>query len=386
MVGATVLGGCDQIPTLGPHLGEIVDEAKVAGRYGFVLVNVDNDVLHAANRIPHATLRQFFPGDQPVVPRIGPGDVLTVTIFESGAGELFTPPTPQQLPYGTTKETLPPVTVDPHGNFMMPFAGTIRAAGRTPADLQAQIRRRLGGKAIQPQVLVTVSSDKTNVVTVTGAVHNPGRFTLSPASETLMQIIAEAGGSTGLATDTVLQLTRDRRQIAIRLSDLLSFPQQDIHAKPGDYLNLVQDPRYFLIYGAVYKSGSYPLPVDKITVAQAVSSAHGMIDAMADSRGVFVFRYEFAQVLHDIPARQIASAPIPESRSDAPSVPVIYHIDMKTAAGIFYAQAFQLRDKDLVFVPSAPTVDWEKFLDLFRLTTSPVISGTTSAVEMNRGF
>jgi polysaccharide export outer membrane protein len=66
--------------------------------------------------------------------------------------------------------------------------------------------------------------------------------------------------------------------------------------------------------------------------------------------------------------------------------PVIYRIDMKTAAGIFYANAFQLRDKDLVFVPSAPTVDWQKFLDLFRLTVAPVVSGTAQAIEINRDF
>ncbi|MGH6981379.1 MAG: polysaccharide biosynthesis/export family protein [Stellaceae bacterium] len=386
ILGAGALAGCDQIPTSGPHLGEIVDEAQMAQRYGFVLVNVDTDVLHAITLAPHSTLRQYFPDDRPVVPRIGPGDVLSITIFESGTGELFAPPSAQQLPYGTASVTLPPVTVDPRGVFTMPFAGTINASGKTPSELQAQIRRRLSGRAIQPQVLVAVSADKTNVVTVTGAVRNPGRFTVSPASETLMQIIAAAGGSTGLASDTVLQLTRDGKQIGIRLSDLLSFPQQDIHAKPGDYINLLQDPRFFLIYGAVYKSGAYPLPIDKITLAQAISSAGGMIDAMADSRGVLVFRYEFPQVMRDIPPARIVSAPTAANGGVPPSAPVIYRIDMKTAAGIFYAQSFRLHDKDLVYVPSAPTVDWEKYLDLFRLTGGPVISGTTSAIEINRGF
>lgn len=385
-VAATMLSACDQIPTLGPHVGEIVDEAQTAKEHGFILVNVDQRVLSAITKTPHETLRQYFPEDKPIEPRIGPGDVLAITIFETGNGELFAPPTAQQLPYGTTKESLPPVTVDPRGLITLPFAGTLKAAGQTPSQLETRIRRRLGGRAIEPQVLVTVLADKTNVVTVTGAVRNPGRFALSSASETLMQIVAAAGGSTSLATDTVLQLTRDKRQVAIRLSDLLSFPTQDIHARPGDYLNLLQDPRYFLIYGAVHKSGAYPLPVDKITLAQAVSSAAGMIDALADSRGVFVFRYEFPQVLGDISPQQIASAATGSNRKGTALVPVIYRIDMKTAAGIFYAQAFQLRDKDLVFVPTAPTVDWEKFLDLFRLTTSPVVSGATSAVEINRGF
>ncbi len=59
---------------------------------------------------------------------------------------------------------------------------------------------------------------------------------------------------------------------------------------------------------------------------------------------------------------------------------------MKTAAGIFYANAFQLRDQDLVFVPTAPTIDWEKYLDLFRLTAAPAISGASQAITIDRGF
>jgi polysaccharide biosynthesis/export protein len=370
---------------LGPHISEVVDESQTAGRYGFTLVNVDKSVLQAITAVPHGTLREFFPSDHAVVPKIGPGDVLSITIYESGAGELFAPPTVQQLTYGTTAVTLPAVVVGPHGGFTVPFAGMIKAAGLTPTEVQALISKNLSGKAIQPQVLVTVTKDATNVVTVTGTVKTPGRYQITPASETLMQIIAEAGGSTGLATDTLLQLTRKGRQISIRLSDLLSFPQQDIHAWPGDYINLIQDPQVVLIYGAVFKAGTYPLPVDRVTLTEAISNASGMIDRQADSRGVFVFRYEYPEVLRNIPPGQIVSAPTKDDPK-VPLLPVVYRVDMKTAAGIFYANSFELRDKDLVYVPVAPTVDWEKVLDLFRLTTSPVVSGATSAVELNRGF
>lgn len=378
------LAGCDAIPTFGPNVDQVVDESQVAKRYGFTLVNVDDAVLRAITAVPHGTLRGAFADDHPVVPRIGPGDVLAITIYESGAGELFAPPTTQQLTYGTNNVTLPAVVVDPKGRFIMPFAGTIKAAGLTPMELQTLIQRRLGGKTIQPQVLVAVTKDQTNVVTVTGTVKNPGRFQITPASETLMQIVAEAGGSTGLATDTVLQLTRRGRQVSVRLSDLLSFPQQDIHAWPGDYINLIQDPRDFLVYGAVYKSGAYSLPVDKVTLAEGISHAGGMVDALADSRGVFVFRYEYPQVVQAIPVARVASAPTDPARTPMP--PVIYRIDMKTAAGIFYANSFPLRDKDLVFVPAARTVDWGKYLDLFRTTVAPAVSGATSAVVLDRGF
>ncbi len=198
-------------------------------------------------------------------------------------------------------------------------------------------------------MLVSVTKDATNVVTVTGAVKNPGRFAITPASETLMQIVAEAGGSIGPASDTVLQVTRAGKQANVRLSDLLASPQQDIHAYPGDYLNLVPEPRDYLVYGAVYKSGAYPLPVATTSLAEAISHAGGIVDSLADVRGVFVFRYEDPAVVHQIPPNDVASTPVkPDTKNPMP--PVIYRVNMKTAAGIFYASAFPLRDKDLVFV------------------------------------
>lgn len=167
------LAGCDSIPTFGPNVREVVDESQMAKRYGFALVNVDKDVLRVADTAPHGTLREFFPDDRPVVPRIGAGDVLSITIYKSGAGELFAPPTAQQLTYGTSNVSLPAVTVDPDGAITVPFASTVKVAGLTPMQVQNLIRRHLGGKAIQPQVLVAVTKDATNVVTVTGAVKIP---------------------------------------------------------------------------------------------------------------------------------------------------------------------------------------------------------------------
>jgi polysaccharide biosynthesis/export protein len=269
----------------------------------------------------------------------------------------------------------------------VPFVGSVKVAGLSPMEVQALIERRLHGKAIRPQVLVSVVTNVTNVVTLAGAVKEQGRFSLTPASETLLQMIAIAGGATALESDTIVQLTRDKRQVSFRLSDLASAPGDDIHAWPGDYLNLILDPRIVLVSGAVGKSDIYPLEVDDRTLAQVISHAGGLRDLQADSRGVFLFRYEFSSVLSAIPKERIVAAP-PANAADATGalVPVIYKVDLKTAAGIFYSTRLMLRDRDLVFVPTARSVDWEKYLDLLRMTAAPVTEGTTSGVEMDRAY
>jgi protein involved in polysaccharide export with SLBB domain len=78
-------------------------------------------------------------------PRItlGIGDVVSVTIFEAEPGGLFAPSEPGTRPGNFV--TLPSQVVDTNGNITVPYAGTIRARGRTPAEVQEAINEALSG-------------------------------------------------------------------------------------------------------------------------------------------------------------------------------------------------------------------------------------------------
>ena len=43
-------------------------------------------------------------------------------------------------------------------------------------------------------------------------------------------------------------------------------------------------------------------------------------------------------------------------------VPVVYRLDLSDASGFFVAQDFAIRDKDLVYVSTAPGADLSRFL------------------------
>ena len=68
---------------------------------------------------------------------LGIGDVVSVTIFEAEAGGLFLPSEAGARPGNFV--TLPDQIVDSDGNITVPYAGTIRAAGRTPLEVQQAI-------------------------------------------------------------------------------------------------------------------------------------------------------------------------------------------------------------------------------------------------------
>ena len=86
--------------------------------------------------------------------RFGVGDILSVTIFEASSGGLFIPAEASVRPGNFV--TIPNQAVDMNGNVSVPYAGTIRARGRTPVEVQQAIVDALKNRAIDPQVIVSV--------------------------------------------------------------------------------------------------------------------------------------------------------------------------------------------------------------------------------------
>lgn len=112
--------------------------------------------------------------------RIGPLDQIAVSVF--GAPEL-------------DREA----AVDAAGNFSMPLAGTVFAAGKTPEDLATAIEAKLRGRYLRnPQVAVNVKEAKPQMVTVDGEVREPGVFPVF-GRMTLQQAIATAKGASDAA-------------------------------------------------------------------------------------------------------------------------------------------------------------------------------------------
>jgi len=106
---------------------------------------------------------------------IGPFDTLTIDVF--GIQEL------------TNRE----IRADAAGRISFPLAGTIDAAGRTPAELEDEIERRLRPSIRNPQVTVNLKETVSQVVTVDGEVRQPGLYPVV-GRMTLMRAVARAQG------------------------------------------------------------------------------------------------------------------------------------------------------------------------------------------------
>ena len=94
------------------------------------------------------------------------------------------------------------------GNITVPYAGSIRALGRTPVDVQREIEERLKARALEPQAIVTVTERRSNDITVLGEVGTPTRFPAEPAGTKLLSAIARAGGTRTPDIESIITVQR----------------------------------------------------------------------------------------------------------------------------------------------------------------------------------
>ena len=84
-------------------------------------------------------------------------------------------------------------TVRPDGNIVMPLVGEIRAAGKTPAELQTQLIRLHSDHLQHPELAVIVRTLYNRKVYVSGQVIEPGLIDM-PGRMSVLEAINEAGG------------------------------------------------------------------------------------------------------------------------------------------------------------------------------------------------
>tara|TARA_R110000764_G_scaffold148791_2_gene236584 strand:- start:869 stop:1483 length:615 start_codon:yes stop_codon:yes gene_type:complete len=110
------------------------------------------------------------------------------------------------------------IRVDASGLIEMPLIGTLQAAGKTPAELGADIRARLASRYLQnPQVTVRVAEAANQKITVDGAVTEPGVYE-TKGQTSLLQAVAMAKGATRVAdlrSVAVFRTVDGQRMVAV---------------------------------------------------------------------------------------------------------------------------------------------------------------------------
>jgi polysaccharide biosynthesis/export protein len=371
---AAVGGGCSIMPTSGPEIGEIYrgGNPEDPDRLPYALVRMTPRVIDVlANYAPRIG-NVFIDRRPPREITFGIGDVVSVTIFEAAAGGLFIPIEAGVRPGNFVN--LPNQNVDSKGNISVPYAGAIRAAGRTPSEVQQSIVDALRNRAIEPQAVVALIDQRTSLISVLGDVNTPNRFPANAAGEHVLDAITRAGGPKSQGYDTWVMLERGGRRAAAPFGALVYEPSNNIWAHPGDTIYLYREPQTFLAFGAMEPTGGSLLQTGgqgqfnfdawRISLAEAVGKAGGLNQALAEPAAVFLYRGEVRAV-----AERLG---VDCSRFPGPIIPVIYNVNLRNPEGYFLATKFQMRNKDVIYVSNATSVEISKALQYFRLTVATV--------------
>jgi polysaccharide export outer membrane protein len=365
----TLASACSSLGASGPS-ARLIEDARGApvGTADIKVIDVTEKVAQQALSESRAALLSRAIGDAPAEETIvGRGDVLQVTIWEAppavlfGTSASFGAQDSSSVMASTSgmgqRTSMPELMVDSDGMIRIPFAGSIAAAGRTPRQIEREIVARLTGKAHDPQVSVELATNANATVTVVGDLATNARVPLTPRGERLLDVIASAGGVKQPVGKMTIQVTRGERVASVPLDTIIHDPAQNIRLRRDDIVTALYQPFSFTSLGSTGTSAEVPFEGTGLTLAQALGRVGGLKDDRADIRGVFIFRFEDPEAMN--PAVAATARRTPDGK-----IPVIYRVNLRDPSSFFVAQSFPIKNKDVLYVSSAPLSDFARFMGI----------------------
>jgi len=253
--------------------------------------------------------------------RLGPGDVVQITVFE-------------------VDELSQPAVVNSQGSIPLPLVGEVSVEGLTTSEIEGKLKLLYGRDLLRdPQISVRVEEFRSQPVSVLGAVREPGVYQLQ-GRRRLLDVLAIAGGLSPEVGETI---TISRPGVRRPVSDELDLPVSpppvqvisppDTEDRPGrtkemrvfvrDLLagapgeasnpfiephDVIQVAKAGVIYvlGAVKQPGGFPIKdQEKVTVLRAISLAAGLDGHAAPQRSRIIRqlgaeRFEVPVAVRDI--------------------------------------------------------------------------------------
>lgn len=346
---------CSTLPSGAPTVSQVVGPAAASGIA--VIDIVDTSAPGQAFSAASPAVAWPITDAAPWSGEIAVGDTLTVTVFEVGYA-LFAPSGDAGTREGATPaagaRTLPKLEVGESGQVAIPYIGQVEVLGRPAASVGAEIKRRLRGMSQSAEVVVAVDRGPARSVVTSGDVRNPGRQPLTVAGERLLDLIAQAGGPANRPADTRVRLVRGGQAAEIRLDQLRVDSPANVRLAPGDHVQLIRSVRSLTVLGSARNVAELAFDSDRLTLAEAIARSGGLADDRADATGVFIFRYE--------------PGPGGEPR------PVIYRLNLLDPRSYFLSQRFEMREKDVLLVANARSVQFGKLVQLLNTLVTPAIT------------
>lgn len=275
---------------------------------------------------------------------IGPGDAVKARIYEGGAQGVF----------GNGVGDLGTLVVDDEGRLYFPYAGAVRAGGRTLSQLRADVIGRLRTVVANPQVDLQFADRRSKLVSVQGQAAKAGTYAIDRGRTRLGELLGEVAPDQTNPQMLDVTVRRGVDQGTIRLADVYRDRRLDIALRPGDSIILNEVVENVTVLGAVGLQGQIRIKKRDASVIDIIGEARGLNDDAADPRAVFLLRPQ--------PAGQ---------------PPIVYQFELRNPGTLALASTFVVRDRDAIMISNAPFTQVRKVLQAFSQSLGAVRSATT---------
>lgn len=360
--GIASLAGCSLVP--GQYLGvtpkidetdqpyvydttgteSVEDRADIFSITPAVIAKQIQDRERAEAKLAGMRVAATAESSAPYAYTVAPQDVLRITVWNHP--EL-------NNPSGVLND-LQGRVVNNDGYFFYPYAGQVRAAGRTVREIRDELTKKLSTVLVEPQVDVSVLTYRGKRAFVMGQVDKPGIVPITDVPLTVTDLITQAGGLKPEADLRGATLMRDGKSTAVDLYALYyqGDISQNFRLQPGDILTIPEN-RYNKVFvlGEVTKPQSLVMPRGRLSLAEAVSDSGGFNPFSANAGQLYVIR------------------------SGANGRPQIWHLNAAAPDALVLADRFDLQSRDIVYVDPAGVARFGRVVNNI-IPTATVIRAT----------
>ncbi|USE83218.1 polysaccharide biosynthesis/export family protein [Acinetobacter tibetensis] len=268
--------------------------------------------------------------------KLSPGDILSIYLW---AYPEITPP----VSNANNDQSIQAngFQIDQTGYIQFPIIGRYKAAGKSLAQVNQELRSQLSRYLKTPDVIARVLSYQGQRYSVQGNVMKGGQFFLSDQPVSVYTALGLAGGvNTQFGDNTSITLVRQGRTFQLNSIDLekAGYSLHNLLIQPNDtlYVNSKENQKVYVM-GESGKNQSLLMRDQGMTLSDVLGESLGLNPNTASASRIYVLR------------------------SDAQTQQTeLYHMNLLSLGDFGLANQFKMRSNDIVYVDSTGLARWQR--------------------------
>jgi polysaccharide export outer membrane protein len=270
--------------------------------------------------------------------KLSPGDILSIYLW---AYPEITPP----VSNANNDQSIQAngFQIDQTGYIQFPIIGRYKAAGKSLAQVNQELRSQLSRYLKTPDVIARVLSYQGQRYSVQGNVMKGGQFFLSDQPVSVYTALGLAGGvNTQFGDNTSITLVRQGRTFQLNSIDLekAGYSLHNLLIQPNDtlYVNSKENQKVYVM-GESGKNQSLLMRDQGMTLSDVLGESLGLNPNTASASRIYVLR------------------------SDAQTQQTeLYHMNLLSLGDFGLANQFKMHRNDIVYVDSTGLARWQRIV------------------------